>query len=413
MTAAAGTPDWNGVPAAAFAHVQLNDETLRDGLQGPSAIDPPTDAKIRLLHLMVQLGVEAATLGFPAAGPRMRTQCRALAREAADEALPIALSCVARALPADLEPIAALQQECGRPIEATIVLGSSPARIAAEGWTADGMRRQLAAALQAAAQAGVPTAFMLEDAARTPPETLAPLCREAIAQGARRLVLADSAGHALPHGAAALVRWVRAEVIGGADVALDWHGHRDRGLGVANSLAAAEAGADRLHGTALGVGERAGNTEMDQLLVNLRLLGRTRGDLVRLPEYCRLVSHTLGVRIPAHYPVAGSDAFRVSTGIHAAALLKAIGRGDQALADQLLGAVPPSLFGLAQRVEVSPMSGRASIRHWLATHGHDPDDARLQQALLVAAKRADRALSTEECEFALRNAATPGTDVRH
>ncbi len=403
MTLPAGLHDWNAAAAPAAVPVaELNDETLRDGLQSPSAIDPPADAKLRLLHLMVELGIEAATIGFPATGPRMLRQCRALAQEAASQRLPIALNCVARTLVADVEPVAALQQEIGVPIEAGIFIGGSPARQAAEGWTLDEMRRRVAETVAFAVQRGVAVMFVAEDASRTPPATLEALFGEAVAAGARRLVLTDTTGHATPEGTRALVRWVRSELPFGASVRLDWHGHRDRGLAIANSLAAIEAGVDRVHATALGVGERSGNTEMDQLLVNLRLMGRARGDLTRLPEYCKLVSHAIGVRIPANYPVVGFDAFRTGTGIHASAILKAQAQGDAVLADIMYSGVPASLFGLRQRVDVSPMSGRANVRHWLATHGYDADDVHLQQSLLNAAKRADRALSDEECEFAVR-----------
>jgi len=403
MTAPVGSHDWNAVAGPpALPPVEVNDETLRDGLQSPSAIDPPMDAKVRLLHLMVDLGIDAVTLGFPAIGPRMLTQCRTLAQEVARQKLPIRLNCVARTLEADIVPIARLQQECGVPIEVGTFIGASPARQAAEGWTLDAMLRRAEAAVCVAVREGLEVMFVTEDSMRTPPATLEALYALAIRHGARRIVVTDTAGHALPAGAGALVRWTRDTVIRDSGVKLDWHGHRDRGLAVANALAATAAGADRVHGTALGVGERCGNAEMDQLLVNLRLLGRTAGDFTRLPEYCKLVSHTIGVRIPANYPVVGIDAFRTGTGIHASAILKAMARGDQVLADQLYSAVPAAMFGLRQRVNVSPMSGLSNVRHWLATHGHDGDDPDLQHALLTAAKRADRALNDEECEFALR-----------
>lgn len=404
MTLPAGLHDWNtasGVPA--LPHVQVNDETLRDGLQSPSAIDPPGDAKVRLLHLMVELGIDAATIGFPATGPRMLAQCRLLAMEAARQKLPIALNCVARTLEQDIAPIAALQQECGVRLEVGTFIGSSPARQAAEGWTLELMQRRVDAAVGFAVREGLDVMFVTEDSTRTPPATLQALYGTAIARGARRIVVTDTTGHALPDGTATLVRWARETLIGSTGVQLDWHGHRDRGLAIANCLAAIAAGADRVHGTALGVGERCGNAEMDQLLVNLRLMGRTAGDFTRLPEYCRLVSHTIGVRIPSNYPVIGTDAFRTATGIHASAILKALARGDQALADLVYSSVPASLFGLKQRVDVSPMSGLSNVRHWLAAHGHDPADETLQHALLTAAKRADRVLNNEECEFALRS----------
>ena len=179
-----------------------------------------------------------------------------------------------------------------------------------------------------AVRQGLPVMYVTEDTTRARPETLKALYGNAIRWGARRLCLADTTGHATPSGVRNLVRFVRDEIISpsGEDVKLDWHGHRDRGLGIANCLAAIEAGVDRVHATALGVGERVGNTEMDLLIVNLRLLGLYTHDVSRLPEYCRLAAEATGVPIPVNYPVVGADAFRTGTGVHAAAIVKAHAR---------------------------------------------------------------------------------------
>jgi 2-isopropylmalate synthase len=394
--------DWNGRDGGfdyTKARVDLNDETLRDGLQSPSVQDPPIEDKLRLLHLMADLGIVAADLGLPGAGQRMVDQVRALAREIATHRLPIAPNCAARTVIRDIEPIVRLSQEVGIGIEAATFIGSSAIRQYAEDWTLDRMLQATEEAVKFAVGEGLGVMYVTEDTTRARPETLKALYGAAIGLGARRICLADTTGHATPAGVGSLVRFVREEIIrpSGEPVLLDWHGHRDRGLGIANCLAAIEAGVDRVHGTALGVGERVGNAEMDLLLVNLKLLGAHRHDLSRLPEYCALVARATGVPLPVNYPVLGSDAFRTGTGVHAAAIIKARKKGDSWLADRVYSSVPASEFGLTQRIEVSPLSGLSNVKYWLEEHGYDPGDERLTAAIFDAAKTASRTLTDEEC----------------
>src|SRR5438034_10547261 len=288
--------DWNraGGAAGAFdwsrAHVDLNDETLRDGLQSPSAHDPPLEVKKRLLHLMAELGIVAADIGLPGAGPRVVEQVRALAREIRDAKLPIAPNCAARTVISDVEPIVRVAHDVGITIEAATFIGSSPIRQYAEDWTLDRIVQSTVEAVTYAVKHGLPVMYVTEDTTRAKPEALKALYGAAIHCGATRICLADTVGHATPDGVQALVQFVKHEIVAGKRVAIDWHGHRDRGLGLINCLAAIEAGVDRVHATALGVGERVGKAEMELLLVNLKLLGTHRHDITKLPEYCRLVA---------------------------------------------------------------------------------------------------------------------------
>jgi 2-isopropylmalate synthase len=246
--------------------------------------------------------------------------------------------------------------------------------------------------------------YVTEDTTRAQPEVLRALYAAAIACGATRICLSDTVGHATPDGVTALVGFVKREIVGSHAVKIDWHGHRDRGLGLINCLAAIEAGVDRVHGTALGVGERVGNAEMDLLLVNLKLLGAHRHDIAQLPAYCRLVADAVGVPIPVNYPVVGADAFRTGTGVHAAAIIKARKKGHAWLADRVYSSVPAQEFGLEQKIEISPMSGLSNVKYWLETHGHDPEDEAACRVLFEAAKRTDRVLSDEECHRLLKQA---------
>jgi 2-isopropylmalate synthase len=400
--------DWNAVGAAfdwAHARVDLDDETLRDGLQSPSVRDPSLEVKRRLLHLMAELGIAAVDIGLPGAGPRVVEQVRELAREIRDARLPLAPNCAARTVIADVEPIVRVADEVGIKIEAATFIGSSPIRQYAEDWTLDRILKASEEAVIYAVRHGLPVMYVTEDTTRAKPETLKALYGAAIACGATRICLADTVGHATPAGVRALVRFVREEIVRGHDVKIDWHGHRDRGLGLVNCLAAIEAGVDRVHATALGVGERVGNAEMDLLLVNLKLLGAPGRALTRLPEYCRLVADAVGVPIPVNYPALGADAFRTGTGVHAAAIIKAKRKGHAWLADRVYSSVPAAELGLEQRIEISPVSGLSNVKYWLETHGYDAEDEAACRVLFEAAKRADQVLSDEECQRLLRQVA--------
>ncbi|HSM59982.1 MAG TPA: hypothetical protein VK849_04255 [Longimicrobiales bacterium] len=401
--------DWNESEGAfdwsRITRVELDDETLRDGLQNPSVVDPPIEDKIRLLHLMDRLGIHTADIGLPGAGPRAVDAVEALAREIAEARLDIAANCAARTVIADVRPIADISQRVGIPIEACTFIGSSPIRQYAEGWTLERMLETSEAAVTFAVREGLPVMMVTEDTTRARPEVLKALYGHAIEWGAKRLCIADTVGHATPDGARALVRFVLEEIVepSGEDVEVDWHGHRDRGLALANALAAIEAGATRVHGTALGIGERCGNTEMDLLLVNLELLGVHDADLTVLPEYCELAARACHVPLVHSYPVVGEDAFRTATGVHAAAIVKAEQKGHAWLADRIYSAVPASMVGRTQRIDVSPMSGLSNVKHWLRAHGYDPDDEALCHRLFEAAKQADHTLTRDELEALCRS----------
>ncbi len=400
--------DWNEAPGAfdwsQIPEVQLDDETLRDGLQNPSVVDPPIEDKIRLLHLMDRLGIHTADIGLPGAGPRAVADVTRLAQEIVDAGLGVQANCAARTHLNDVRPVAEISQKVGLPIETCTFIGSSPIRQYAEGW---GLERILGATEEAvsfAVSEGLPVMMVTEDTTRARPETLKAIYSTAIACGARRICLADTVGHATPAGTRALVRFVLDEIVApsGEDVGVDWHGHRDRGFGLANALAAVEAGATRIHGTALGIGERVGNTEMDLLLVNLKLLGVHDGDLTALPEYCRLTAQACQVPLIHCYPVVGDDAFRTGTGVHAAAIIKAEAKGDAWLADRVYSGVPASMVGRVQEIEISPMSGLSNVKYWLRTHGYDAEDEALCRRVFNAAKTTDHTLTAIEIEALVR-----------
>ncbi|HAY76661.1 MAG TPA: 2-isopropylmalate synthase [Gemmatimonadetes bacterium] len=396
--------DWNEVTQdfqwSSIESVELDDETLRDGLQNPSVVDPPISEKIRLLHYMDQLGITTADIGLPGAGPRAVDAVTALAQEVVDSKLSIDVNCAARTVLADVRPIVDISQKVGIAIEACTFIGSSPIRQYAEDWTLAKMLRVTEESVTFAVREGLPVMMVTEDTTRAHPDVLKELYSKAIEWGARRLCIADTVGHATPAGVRALVRFVIEEIVepSGESVGVDWHGHRDRGLGLANTIAAIEAGATRVHGTALGIGERSGNTEMDMILVNLKLLGAHDADLSVLPEYCELVADACQIPLVHSYPVIGADAFRTATGVHAAAIVKAHAKGDEWLADRIYSAVPASMVGRKQVIEIGPMSGLSNVKFWLRANGYNPEDEELCARIFQAAKKTDRTLTKGELE---------------
>ena len=388
--------DWNHDAAAPRAVAMLDDETLRDGLQSPSVRNPSVDEKIAILHHMDALGIDTADIGLPGAGPHVVRDVTVLAQEIVSSKLALRANCAARTLARDIEPVADVAQKVGLPIEVCTFIGSSPIRQYAESWTVELMMQHTREAVTFAVRHGLDVMYVTEDTIRAHPETLRALFLAAIECGAKRLCLCDTVGHATPAGVHNLLAFTR-EVIqqSGAHVGIDWHGHSDRGLAVINTIAAIRAGATRVHGCAIGIGERVGNTPLDQLMVNLRLLGWIDNDLTALGEYCEAVSSATGVPIPVNYPMVGSDAFRTGTGVHAAAVIKAWRKGQDWLADRVYSGVPAGLIGRRQEIEVGPMSGESNVVHWLESRGIEPSSERVQ-AVFQRAKSVDRVLSEHE-----------------
>jgi len=391
--------DWNKVEPTSSApnrKISFDDETLRDGLQSPSVCEPTVEKKIELLHLMDALDIDTADIGLPGAGGTHAAGVERLAREIADKKLRIRPNCAARTHAADIKPIAEISQRAGIAIEACTFIGSSPVRFYAEDWTLDKLLKLTEEAVTFAVKEGLPVMYVTEDTTRADPKTIRALYTTAIRAGARAVCVCDTVGHSTPDGARAVVRFVKSIIEEeGEKVRLDWHGHQDRGLGVINSIAAIEGGADEVHGSALGVGERVGNTPMDQLLVNLKLMGWIDNDLSRLREYCEVAASACGWTIPYNYPVFGRDAFRTATGVHAAAVIKSYKKNDAVLADLVYSGVPASLFGLKQKIEIGPMSGRSNVIYWLESRGLEATEDRVSR-IYEHAKKSSAVLEEDE-----------------
>lgn len=392
--------DWNAGGDDGGRIPMLNDETLRDGLQSPSVLDPPIAAKRDLLHRLARLGVDAIDLGMPGAGPKAVSAVKALLTEIRDQRLPLYPNAAVRTVEEDLRQVADIQQRVGLALEAGAFVGSSPVRMDVEGWDLAFVVDTVRKAVAFCRRQDVPVMMVTEDTTRAKPEVITAIYRAALEEGAQSICLSDTCGHATPQGARNLVRFTKETLLKDhPEVRLDWHGHNDRGLGVANAIAAFEAGADRIHGSILGIGERCGNVAMDQLMVNLMLMGHWTGDLSDLPALADRVAELVGYEIPANYPLLGRDAFRTGTGVHAAAIVKALRRGDKALADAVYSGVPAALVNRRQEIVIGPMAGHSNVIYWLEMNGFDVNPERVER-ILGLAKKSDHILSEDEIRSA-------------
>jgi 2-isopropylmalate synthase len=374
------------------------DETLRDGLQNPSVVDPPVEAKLEIIHLMNDLGIHEADIGLPGSSKRAFEDCLRMCKEVVDCKMKIKVACAGRTVVGDITPMIELSQRAGIPIDVYAFIGSSPIRQYAEAWDVSLIAKRSAEAIDVAVKAGLSVAYVTEDTTRSRPDVLSTLFRAAIDHGASRLCLSDTVGHATPDGVRNLIHFTKSVIAGtgASNIGIDWHGHNDRGLALENALWALEFGADCVHGTALGIGERVGNAQMELILLNMKLLGQLEDqDLTHLLDYCNAVAKAVGWEIPINYPLVGRDAFRTGTGVHAAAIIKAMQKGDAWLADRIYSGVPAGMFGRKQEICIGFMSGASNVNYWLTERGITPNEA-LVKEILQAAKLENHILTDGE-----------------
>jgi isopropylmalate/homocitrate/citramalate synthase len=385
--------------------IWFDDETLRDGLQSPSARNPTIPQKIELLGYMEKLGIQKVDLGLPGAGPFHLEHIDAMLSHITENNFSIRPGAAVRTLMSDIQPLVDLQQKHGIEIQASAFLGTSPIRQFTEGWTMEKLLSTMETAVSFAVENDVPVMFVTEDTTRSKPKDVKMIYQRAMELGVRRLCVCDTCGHVTPNGVKKLLNFIDEEVIKDSgymrsEIEVNWHGHQDRGLGVANNIAAVEAGADVIHGTALGVGERAGNAPLDQTLVNLKLMGAIDNDLTLLNEYVKKANEYIEVPLPHNYPVFGRDAFETGTGVHASAVIKAMKKGDQWLADRVYSGVPAADFGLKQVIRIGHMAGRSNIVWWLEQNGIEVNDE-LVAHMFEIAKSQRRNMTDEEIHQAV------------
>lgn len=393
--------DWNEVNRKGRIlpkNATFFDETLRDGLQNPSVVDPGIEQKLKIIHLMEDLGIHVADIGLPGSSKRAFEDVLRICKEVVDCKMKIRIACAGRTVVSDITPMIEVSQRAGIPVEVYAFIGSSPIRQYAEDWDVNLIAKRSAEAIDVAVKAGLPVAYVTEDTTRSRPEVLTTLFRAAIDHGAARLCLSDTVGHATPDGVRNLIQFTKNVIAGTGrtDVGIDWHGHNDRGLALENAIWAFEYGADRVHGTGLGIGERVGNAQMELMLLNLKLLGQLEGqDLTKLLEYCQTIAAAVKWDIPINYPLVGRDAFRTATGVHAAAIIKSMAKGDTWLADRIYSGVPAGMIGRAQEICIGFMSGASNVNYWLSSRGIEGDET-LVTEILKAAKAQDHIMTEDE-----------------
>mgnify|MGYP006224958803 FL=1 len=397
--------DWNAIdyeitrePDNHPHELWFDDETLRDGLQSPSAINPTIEQKLELIDFMEKLGIQKVDLGLPGAGPQHVGHIDSMLGHIRDRGYSLRPGCAVRTLVSDIEPLVELQSKHEIQIQASAFLGTSPIRQYAEGWTMDRIMSTAESAVNFAIGNDIPVMFVTEDTTRSNPEDIKKVYSRAMELGASRICVCDTCGHVTPNGVKKLLGFIQDEVIPDSgfkrrEIEVNWHGHQDRGLGVANNLAAYEAGADVIHGTALGVGERSGNAPIDQTLVNLSLMGVINNDLRSLSDYMKKAHQYVGVALPRNYPVFGEDAFETGTGVHASAVIKAMNKGDDWLAERVYSGVPAGDYGLNQVIRIGHMSGRSNITWWLSRNNYPVEDEIIQYLFEVA--KSQRRLMTD------------------
>jgi 2-isopropylmalate synthase len=387
--------DWNGPLPHPGGDVRVFDETLRDGLQAAHIRHPNLDEKLHLLSLMDKLRIDQANIGFPASDDQQFRDIVEIGRVAAAGKLSLRLEVAARCTPGDVHAILDAAEQSGYAFEAGIFIGSSSIRRFVEGWDLDMLVRRVREHVALATRRGLRVMFVTEDTTRTDPETIRVLYDAAISEGATRLCVADTVGWAAPRGVARLMRFIVREVIRGqAGLEIVWHGHRDLGLEMANCLAAVEGGAHALEATALGIGERAGNAAMELVLAHLHLSGLRSSPLLALTDYAHYASRILRDPIPFRQPVVGPEAFSHGSGVHAAAIRKALELGRPDLAGVVYSPIDPDVVNRTFGITVGRMSGRSNAILALRTLGIEPTQG-LVQAVLAAAKASDFPLTNE------------------
>lgn len=371
------------------------DTTLRDGIQSLLVRYPSLPEKLRLMDLLIELGVDAFDIGFPVSNRKHRQHTRRLAEHAARQNPNLRLICLARSRIEDVQAIVDVSQAAGVGLEALIFVASSPIRLLVEQWDLGEMVKWATGAIDFAIKEGLRVNFACEDATRSEPETLKTLHTAALEHGASRFTIPDTVGIANVVSTTRIVKYLREQVIRGHAVGLDWHGHNDRGLAVANALAALVAGADCVHTTIFGVGERAGNADLESLVANLHYLYGSCYHLDVLPRLTKYASAVFGEPVPPRHPVIGQNAYSTAAGIHGAAILKASRMDRPELVANAYAGVDPRLIGRQTHVRVGPLSGSANVE-WKASQLGLPFSPELAARVLNEAREVDRILTDDE-----------------
>lgn len=368
--------------------VEIDDETWRDGIQGTHVVHHPnTNQKALYIERAVTLGfIDHLDIGFPASGPMHRDEIVTLIDFSQKKKLPVTFSTAGRgAAIDDIKSIIEIAQRTGENVEADLFIDVSYLRADVEGWSRDERLRQTMRNIVLAKKEGLSVMFVPERASVTSPKELLEACVMAADEGVDRIAFADTTGALTPHGTSQLLRTMF-ENLGKRypKIRFDFHEHDDLNMGIANCVVAAMEGIDRLHATARGIGERAGNVSLEKLLVVLNLQGFRDVDTSHIQAFARMAADILSVPIVSHEPIVGEKSPETASGVHASTYEK-VRKGENL--PPIYFAYDPRDVGLTAKVRIGPVSGLANVYAYCAELGiRDVTEEKAREVLDLAKK---------------------------
>jgi len=351
--------------------ITIFDTTLRDGEQSPGIALQP-DEKAAIAIQLERLGVDVIEAGFAASSPGDHAGVAAVA-EAAERAT---VASLCRASEEDIDAAADALAGAQRS-RLHVFMATSPIHMEHKlGLTPPEVVERVRAAISYAVTRADEVEFSAEDATRSEPAFLAEVCREAIAAGATTINLPDTVGYSIPDEFARFLRNVMRLCPELRRVRLSVHCHDDLGLAVANSLAGVRVGAKQVEVTVNGIGERAGNAALEEVVVALRvraddLKARTDVDTSQIPVTSRLVSQLTGYLVPPNKAVVGANAFAHEAGIHQDGMLKD---------ERTYQIIDPRELGVAMTLPLGKHSGRHAFARACAAAGMALERSELEAA---------------------------------
>ncbi len=389
--------DWNKMNGCKIKrHVQLEDDTLRDGLQGAFLTKPSLEQRLRFIKLAIETGLQQAMLGFPAASDVEFSDARRILTYLDDLQLPLDVFFLARAKKTDVNPIIQLHQASRRDVCADFFIGMSQLRCHVEQWDFSVKLRECADVADHLNEYNTPFSLSLEDVSRATPESIEQVVMLCLQKKARRITLCDTVGAMTPAGTTRLVEFVKTicDKNQEADVLLGWHGHNDNGLALANSISAIESGVDFISGAFMGIGERSGNVALEQVILYLSQHHQQHFCMQSMMRYCRQLSKVINYPIPDNAPIIGGQVFATATGTHASAIIKAAKLGVD-FEDLIFSSVPASAIGRKQNIYLNHNSGAANVGYVLDKLGIAKTPNNVQR-VLQDAKSKTRFLTAED-----------------
>ena len=358
--------------------VHFSDTTLRDGEQMPRAALGP-EQKLRIARALAGAGIASIDAGFPACAPSEIEAIRRIVKEVPGPSI----SVLCRTLPGDIEKAWEALAEA-RPDKCSVSLFIATSALHRRhklGMTVAEMLGTVRAAVEYARRHFAIVALSAEDASRTEPDVLCAVYREAIDAGARVIGFPDTVGVLLPCGVRDAIHRLQDGVPNIGKAVIAGHFHNDLGLATANTLAALQAGVPIVQCTVNGIGERAGNTALEEVAVALALHGPVLGlqttiRTEKLWSLCHLVAELTGIPIPANKAIAGHNMFATEAGIHQDGLLKH--------PETYLPYQPEMVGGPAVTLVLGKHSGRAAFSDRLAALGIELRDGELDRVIALA-----------------------------